>query len=101
MTKFSPWKQHSSTNSVHDAENPSVAFNRRASADEATGSTHTTRSHTLSRIKLGCILVALSVAIVVGITLGRSSGNITDPAHQMQELQIGPSRIIGGSEVRF
>jgi hypothetical protein len=52
-------------------------------------------------MKVGFVLVALSVAIVVGITLGRSSQNSTHFSQQNQGLQNIPSRIIGGSEVSF
>ncbi len=67
--------------------------------DEVTGSTHNGGSRTLSRcMKLG-LLVALSVAIIVGIALGRSSQNSTNLSQRDQGLQNVASRVIGGSEV--
>lgn len=102
MAKFPPRTQHFSTNLTHDVESPSVVVNDRVPANEATGDTHTRGSRIISRsMKVGFVLVALSVAIVVGITLGRSSQNSTHFSQQNQGLQNIPSRIIGGSEVSF
>jgi hypothetical protein len=100
MARFVPWKQHFSSSLTHDVESPSVFVNDRAHVDEVTGSTHNGGSRTLSRcMKLGFALVALSVAIIVGIALGRSSKNSTNLSQQYQGLQNVASRVIGGSEV--
>ena len=100
MAKFFPWKQHFSTKLTHDVESPSLLVNDRAPANEDTGSTHTGGSRTLSRcMKLGFVLIALSVAIIVGISLGRSYQNSTHFSKQNQGLQNDVSRIIGGNEV--
>ncbi|KAL3786221.1 hypothetical protein HJC23_002472 [Cyclotella cryptica] len=98
MAKFFASKNHFSSNSTHDVENPSVAIRDRASPNEATGNTHTWGGHALSRAtKVGLVLIALAVTIVVGITLR----NTINSAPQMQGLQNSAPMIIGGSEAQI
>lgn len=102
MAKFFPWKQHFSTKLTHDVESPSVVVNVQTRASEDTGSKRAGGSLTLSRcMKLGFVLGALSVAIIVGIRLGRAYQNSTHFSQRDHGLENEASRIIGGIEVRF
>ena len=101
MAKFFPWKQHFALNSTHDDENPSVAIHDGAPENEADGNKRTMGGRSLSRAtKLGLALISLTVTIVVGIAVGRSSHNfINNSAQKKEGLQNSAPMIIGGEEV--
>lgn len=87
---------------TNDIEDPSVIVNDRTTANEATGvGTHTWHSLSLSRaIKLGFVLVAVAIAVILGVTQGGPSRDkVNSSAPQVQGLQNGALRIIDGSEV--
>ena len=93
MAELFPWKQCFSTNLTYDVENSSVTINDSAPSNKLTGSTCNGGGYSrATAMKLGFVLVAVSVAIVVAVTLGDSS-------HQDQAFQSIPSSIIGGNKV--
>ncbi|KAL7476501.1 hypothetical protein ACHAW6_002358 [Cyclotella cf. meneghiniana] len=102
MAKFPPWKQRFSTTLTNDVESASVVVNVQTRASEDTGGKRAGGSLTLSRcMKLGFILGALSVAIIVGIRLGHSHQNSTQFSQRDHGLENDASRIIGGIEAQI
>ncbi|KAL3786234.1 hypothetical protein HJC23_002485 [Cyclotella cryptica] len=100
MAKLSPWNQHFSANTSNDDENPATAVNDSSPTEDATGSANTGGSLLLSKaIKLGLVLVALSVGVIC-ITQALSSRNTINSTSQMKGLTNVASRIIGGDETQ-
>ncbi|KAL3786235.1 hypothetical protein HJC23_002486 [Cyclotella cryptica] len=100
MAKLSPWNQHFSSNTSNDDENPATAVNDSSPTEDADGSANTGGSLLLSKaIKLGLVLVALSVGVIC-ITQALSSSNTIDSTSQMKGLTNVASRIIGGDETQ-